>query len=109
MKIVCLLENRSCALGKAPTCDVTAVESVGGVRCNKFLSNPCQKFGYALLEIQPSASVRVEGAIDAVASKFCCWHSLTGCEGRQGALSSLDYEPRPPVHLDTVSPTHFVE
>lgn len=66
MKIVCLLENRSCTLGKAPTCDATAVESISGVRCNKFLSNPRQKFSYALLEIQPSASDKDKGAINAV-------------------------------------------
>lgn len=62
MKIACSLENRSCALGKALTCDATAVESISGVRCNKFLSYPCQQFGYALLEIQPSASDKVKGA-----------------------------------------------
>lgn len=75
MKIVCSLENRSCTLGKALTYDATAVES-GGAPCNKFLSNPCQPLGYALFDVQPSAGVKVKGAMDAIASKFCYLHTL---------------------------------
>lgn len=96
MKIVCSLETRSSTLGKAPTCDATAVESISGVRCNKFLTNPCQKFGYALLEIQPSASAKVKGGHQCSWLLVLLFAQLRVAKTPRGLSLLLDYERRPP-------------